>query len=296
MDKMTDIESIVQDEYQRLWSDPKGINRNDKKQVLGWHLGYYEKGFRSYKKSIVNMNNYVGKLLDINENNFRILDAGCGVGATLTQLAKKNPNSAFYCITLSSNEVILAEELKRRNNLKNTNFYQKSYNRTDFPDEYFDRIYALESAVYAQDYKIFIKEMYKILKKDGKLVVVDMFGNNDLTDPFSKNIRHKIVKEKNYNKARHTIGLFERFLIEEGFENKIILDLIKSRNVKFSQLYFFLFQYLFWTYHRNTMNKIKQKSYKPLFFRWRFIYFFLFKYLLILLTKPSYYSIIVVKK
>jgi cyclopropane fatty-acyl-phospholipid synthase-like methyltransferase len=151
MNKMTEFENHIKNEYHDLWSDPKNIHRDDKKIFMGWHFGYYEKGWRTYKKAVINMNNYVGRLLDINNNNYKVLDAGCGVGATLIHLAKKYTNSIFFGITLSSNEINLAENLKRKNNIKNINFYQQSYNNTDFPDEYFDCIYALETVCYAED-------------------------------------------------------------------------------------------------------------------------------------------------
>jgi ubiquinone/menaquinone biosynthesis C-methylase UbiE len=293
---MTDYETIIEDEYQNRWSNPKKIHRIDEYLTLGWHFGYYEKGFRSYKKAILNMNNYISKLLKINNSNFRILDAGCGVGATTTHLAKKHPNSRFYGITLSSNEIMFAEELKRKNDLKNINFYQKSYNLTDFPNEYFDGIYALESVCYAKNKTIFLKEMNRVLKKDGKLVIIDIFTQYDLSNQFCKNIGKKIFGVKKFKNYGVTIDVFKRFLINEGFGNIDIRDLIKSRNVKFSHVYFCIFQTSFKNFLRKTLEQIGQKSHKPLFFRLRFFYYLMLNYLLIIKSRFSYFSIVTIKK
>lgn len=289
---MTDIETEIRDEYQTRWSDPKRIHRTDKNLVLGWHFGYYEKGVKSRKRAIINMNNYVDRLLEIEDNTFRILDAGCGVGATVIHLAKKHPGSIFFGITLSSNEIQLAEKLKRSNNLKNTNFHQKSYNNTDFPDDYFDSIYALETVNYAEDKSVFLKEMNRILKKGSKLVVIDVFKKNDLTDPFIINIRQKILKEKKYEKAIKTIDVFKKLLIDNCFKNIQIFDLVKSKNVKFHHMIFFMIYYLFETMRFNTQEEIRQKTRKKLFFRFKFFYFFIFRSLLLIISRPSYFSIV----
>ena len=293
---MRDYETRIREVFQNRWSNPKNIHREDDNLALGWHFGYYERGFRTYKKAIINMNNYVDRLLEINDNNFRILDAGCGVGATTTHLAKKNPNSIFYGITLSSNEIIHAEKLKSKYNLKNAYFYQKSYNSTNFLNEYFNSIYALESVCYAINKTVFLKEMNRILKYNGKLIIIDALAQNNLTSQFCKNIRQKILGEKNSKNTVLTIDKFKEKLIDEGFEKIIIRDLIKSRNVKFSLLSFFIFHTSFRNFLDNTLEQIRQKSNKPLFFRWRFFYHFLFDYLLVILSRYSYFSIVAIKK
>ena len=294
---MTDIETIIENEYQKRWSNPKKIHREEDNLTLGWHFGYYEKGFRSVKKAILNMNNYISRLLEINNHsNFRILDAGCGVGATTIHLAKKHPNSNFYGITLTSNEIKFAEELKRKNDLKNIDFYQKSYNLTEFPNEYFDSIYALESVCHAKDETIFLKEMNRVLKKNGKLVIIDVFTQYDLSDQFCKNIKQKIYGVKKFKNYGGTIDVFKGLLIKEGFGNIIIRNLIKSRNVKISHVYLYIFQNIFRNFRQNTLEQIGQKTQKPLFLKCRFFYYLLFKFLLVILSRFSYFSIVAIKK
>ena len=64
---MVDFETKTRKDYQKRWANPKVIHREDDNLALGWHFGYYEKGISSYKKAIINMNNYVSRLLEIND-------------------------------------------------------------------------------------------------------------------------------------------------------------------------------------------------------------------------------------
>ena len=118
-----------------------------------------------------NMNSYVNHLLDFDHNNYsNILDAGCGVGATLLFNAKKNPNINFFGIALGSNEIALAKKTQKEKNINNANFMVKSFLKTDFPKNHFDAIYALESVSCSDKKQEFLREMYNILKPGGKII------------------------------------------------------------------------------------------------------------------------------
>lgn len=292
---MVGFEIRIREEFQKRWANPEDIIRENKNIDFGWHFGYYETGVRTYKKAILNMNNYIDRLLEINDNS-RILDAGCGVGATTAFLAKKHSKSIFYGITLSSNEIKCAEELKRKYNLKNTKFFQKSFNLTDFPDEFFDSIYALESASFSKDIVMFIKEMNRILKQNGKLIIIDIFKKYNLPNQFCKNLRNKVIEEKKSKNFNVTIDVLKGSLSKEGFENINIRNLIKSKNIKFSHLYFFLFQRTFRNVRYYILEKKGKKRHRSLFYIWWFIYYFLIKYIIIIVSGYRYFSIVTIKK
>ncbi len=293
---MTDFETKVGEQYQNLWSNPKKIHR-DKNLFLGWHFGYYEKGIKTQKEAFINMNNYIAKLLNLNKDkNLKILDAGCGVGATLTYFAKKYPTSAFYGITLTSNEIRLAEKLKKKNNLKNVNFFQQSYNNTDFPSEYFDGVYSLESVAYAENKQFYIKEMNRIIKKNGKLVVNDIFRKNDYTNLAIKNIRHKILKIKDYDKPNYTLNMFKKCLSGGGFEDIEIHNLSKNGNIKYFFLYGFIIKYIFYSSRDEFVMEFKQKKKSRLHLICKFLSNFISKILILINSKPDYYSITAMKK
>jgi ubiquinone/menaquinone biosynthesis C-methylase UbiE len=297
---LSDEETEVCNFYQNLWSNPKKIGR-DKNLFLGWHLGYYEKGIKSYKEALINMNTYAGKLLDLNKNmNLKILDAGCGVGATLIQLASDYPNSDFYGITLTPNEIKIGEKLKNENNLNNVNFSRQSYNNTDFPNENFDGVYSLESVCYAEDAGKYIGEMNRILKKNGKLVVIDFFCRNDSAKTSNDKIIYKILKEENNLTSNNflfsEINTFKKLLSEHGFRDIKVYDLLANRNVKKYMFYGFLFISMFYRVLKHIKKKNMKKKQNILFLPYKFLNNFIFNILIeIYLLKLGYFSIVAVK-
>jgi len=292
---MKNSETKTRKLYEKIWSNPQQIHR-EKNPMLGWHLGYYEKGVNSYKESLINMNNYVGKLLDIKNKNLRILDAGCGIGVVVIYLADKYPKSTFYGITLAYNEVKIGQKLKKEKNIKNVTFIQESYTNTEFPSEYFDCVYSLESLSYQKNKRVYLEEMNRIIKNKGKLVVIDFFRQYDSKKPLIKNIRKKILKHKNLDKPKDTINTFREQLREEGFTNIKIENLLKKGNVKHIYFYGHIFQVMFFGLFRKLNKENKFRRYNPFYLIWRFLNHFAFKILILIHRKPGYFSITAEKK
>jgi hypothetical protein len=138
--------------------------------------------------------------------------------------------------------------------------------------------------------------MNRILKKNGKLVIIDIFSQYSLSDHFYNKFKKRNIGEKNLENVMLTIDRLKEKLIAEGFRSIIINNLIKSRNVKFFHVYRFGFKKLFSSVQNETFEKIRQKSQKPLFFRWSFIYNVFFDYLLSIVARYSYFSIFAIKE
>ncbi len=217
--------------YSRNW--PIYVKWWKADKTYGIHYGYYEKGIHNHIQSILNMNKFVGKLLDLDVDNKRkkILDAGCGVGGASIYLAKKYPHITFKGISIVPEEVKIANRFAKENRCNNTEFILGDYTNTSFPSDYFDGIFALESMSYVEDKKDFIQEMYRILKSGGRLVVIDGFRTN--------------ISLNNFMRAAYTFWLkglmisdledlknFKSHLKMEGL--KEIEDRDLSKNVRWS--------------------------------------------------------------
>ncbi len=297
---LTDLEIEAKDYYDKLWSDPNRI-RLIVREIPSWHFGFYEKGINNSYEAKINMMDYVGKLLELNDELFmKILDAGSGVGSTSVYLAKKYSNCIFHGITISYYESVIAGILQKKSKISNVRFEQGSYMKTSYKKNYFDRIFALESIIYAPNKKEFVKEMFRILKPNGKIVILDIFPKKYQFNSFSIRIDNYLYQRKNSDKNHKNyyvdIDQFKKFLKSEKFEKIKIHNLIDSGNIKKYTLYIsiILSSYVLLITKLRTINKKKSFKYK---FISPFIFFISIMYkLLISINSNEYYSIEATKK
>lgn len=141
---------------------------------LGMHYGFWEKDTRNLFDALQNENEYVKSKLDLRPNE-KILDAGCGIGGVMLFLANRY-GIPVTGITISSEQVKRGTKISEKRSLQNLlKFIKQDYHKTDFPNESFDKIYAVESADAANPVSGFLEEMHRILKTGGKILVIDAF-------------------------------------------------------------------------------------------------------------------------
>jgi len=162
------------------------------------HHGYYEKGIRTHVQSVINMNDFIGRLLKLDseiKQYKKILDAGCGIGGTVVYFAKKFPDIKFTGINIVPDHIEMAKNLaKEKKVLSNTDFFVKDFIDTDLSSNQFDAIYLMESSCYALQKQMLIREMYRILKPGGILVITDVFRTFFELNPILTNIYNSFCK------------------------------------------------------------------------------------------------------
>ncbi len=99
--------------------------------------------------------------------NKKILDAGCGGGNECKLLAKKK--AKVFGIDVSEEMLKIAMKKCKGYGVK---FFQRDMERTGFKDESFDIIISLFSIHYKRNLERVLKEFYRILREDGKILVV----------------------------------------------------------------------------------------------------------------------------
>lgn len=147
-------------------------------KTLAMHSGYYEKGIRTHEDAKINKNKLIGRLLDLDLLHKKgiILDGGCGVGGTSIYFAKKYPNIKFIGITNSQTQIRLALKFAQQHHVSsNTEFILGDYLATGLPDKFVDGIFTIEALTRLKDKKRFLKETNRILKKNKKLVIDEVF-------------------------------------------------------------------------------------------------------------------------
>jgi len=186
------------------------------------HHGYYEKGIRTHVQSVLNMNDFIGRLLKLDseiKQCKKILDAGCGIGGTVVYFAKKFPDIKFTGINIVPDHIEMAKNLaKEKKVLSNTDFFVKDFVDTDLSSNHFDAIYLMESSCYALQKQMLIREMYRILKPGGILVITDVFRTLVELNPILTNIYDSFCKGWGLSDLID-IEEFIFYLEKEGFHN-----------------------------------------------------------------------------
>lgn len=162
----------VVDYYDGSWFDYRVIwlDRGN----LAKHFGYWEPGVKTHSQSLTNMNRQVALRADPKPGE-RVLDAGCGIGGSSMWLAK-NYGVTTVGISLSTNELEKARRYSTARGLQGQcSFEQQDFLATTFPDESFDIVWAQESTCHTLETAAFAKEMFRVLKPGGRMVIEDWF-------------------------------------------------------------------------------------------------------------------------
>lgn len=142
---------------------------------LAFHYGYWDspKPYNQHQ-ALINKNQLLYDKVVIQPSD-RVLDAGCGIGGSAIWMAKNFKNKVTG-ITLSGLQVGYATKQAKRNNVSDlADFVKTDFCHTPFEDESFDVIWAAESVCHTQYKGAFLKEAYRLLRKNGRIVYCDAF-------------------------------------------------------------------------------------------------------------------------
>ncbi|BAY50779.1 delta(24)-sterol C-methyltransferase [Thermostichus vulcanus NIES-2134] len=150
------------------------------------HLGHYglpprPKDFRQAKVDFVHeMVRWAG--LDRLPSGTTVLDVGCGIGGSSRILAR---DYGFHVtgITISPEQVRRARELTPAE--LNVRFQLDDALALSFPDASFDVVWSIEAGPHMPDKQQFAKELLRVLKPGGILVVADWNQRDDRQQPLN---------------------------------------------------------------------------------------------------------------
>lgn len=144
---------------------------------MGLHYGVWDKEIRNLKDAVINTNRELMLLGEI-PRSATVLDAGCGVGGSSIFLAKER-NCRAKGITLSARQVATANQYAQRHEVQHlVQFEQKDYTDTGYAPASFDYAWAIESMQTAPDKSLFFKEIARVLKPGGRLLIADCFKSH----------------------------------------------------------------------------------------------------------------------
>ncbi|MBI4130068.1 methyltransferase domain-containing protein [Candidatus Roizmanbacteria bacterium] len=138
------------------------------------HFGYYPPGkdTLSFAEAQVLMEQQLARKLGL-PNNSLVLDAGCGEGNVALHLVKQF-GYRIQGVDLLAFAVNKAKIKAENQGLDDkANFHVGDYTFLHFPDSTFDAIYTMETLVHVPNYRKALKEFYRVLKPQGKLILFE---------------------------------------------------------------------------------------------------------------------------
>jgi len=154
------------------------------------HFGFFRWGMNPLHREAMleQMNLEVKKRLHLAPGSpSRILDMGCGLGATLRSFADQLPHADLHGITLVPWQLEQGRQLNQSSpEGARVSLSLGNYEHTAQPSQSFDAIFAVESSCYARgaNKAAFLKEAHRLLHPGGRLVIADGFlGPGKLRGP-----------------------------------------------------------------------------------------------------------------
>ncbi len=148
------------------------------------------------------------------ENEMSIADFGCGSGGWVIPLAKKVKDGKIYALDVLEEALSVLKsnaDLERVYNIRTVHCDVER--GTELQENLFDLVIMSNLLFQVEDKEGTIEEGYRVLKKGGKLLVVDWVIEEDL----SEDIIDKKIKEKNFKKIKsidagkkHFANLYEK--------------------------------------------------------------------------------------
>lgn len=113
----------------------------------------------------------IARRANITDNKLAVLDCGCGFGKVISELQKRFPSNKYSGITLNDSHV----KRKQHENVRVGNFecLEEENNSVDV-------VLFIESFNHAQDKSKVLEEVFRIMKNDGTLFILDQCVSNEL--------------------------------------------------------------------------------------------------------------------
>src|SRR3989344_7371174 len=198
-EKIVEHYDFVSPYYHSLWG----------KQL---HHGYWITGEETKEDAQLALTEHLAQVANIKPKS-RILDVGCGFGASSIYLAK-NYNAETTGITISQVQVEMAQGAAKKANAM-SNFILMDAEAMKF-EKPFDVIWSIESISHYKNKEKFFNKACQLLLPDGTVAVIDWFKKENLSvDKYKKYI---LPIEKGMLVEIHTMSDYISILKSNGLE------------------------------------------------------------------------------
>lgn len=204
-------------------------------ETLSMHHGFWNSHTKTIHEASLNVNDVVAQLAGCNKSK-RVLDAGCGVGGTAIYLAKK-----YGChvegITINPPQVVKANNYAAKKGVSDlVSFSVGDYTKTKFADNTFDCVYAIESVCYSLPKLAFTKEAFRILKPNGKLIIVDGYIKRQAKNRFERKLTQDYLQAFALSEAASEADM-KKALVDAKFKEIRAINKLKEVEPTINYIY-----------------------------------------------------------
>lgn len=184
----------------------------------------------------------IKKLIEvgIDFNNKKILDIGCGNGATLLYL-KKHFDINGVGVDISSQAV---NDLKQNINDKNLAFFKEDHrNLSIFESNQFNIVLSFGVVEHFEEYGLALSEARRVLKQNGQLILIQphLFSFGTIQKQFLKLIgRWKFGNQKDFS-----CFYYKKLLREMGYKNISYITFPPYPDMKVTRFFDIIFKIIF---------------------------------------------------
>lgn len=147
----------------------------------------------TFRESIIRHEHYLALKLNIKDTDL-VLDAGCGIGGPMRNI-QQFTNAQIIGVTINDYQVNRGNTINSENgfNPEQCKIIQGDYCKlSQFKDNTFDKIFAIESTCHSPDRCDVYKELYRVLKPGGLFGTYEWVLKSDKYNP--NNSKHKHIK------------------------------------------------------------------------------------------------------
>ncbi|MBE9223174.1 methyltransferase domain-containing protein [Cyanobacterium stanieri LEGE 03274] len=205
------------------------------------HWGYWENPSSadgSLKDFAIASNNLSRLVIDVAQvdNGFRILDAGCGFGGTISLLNEGFDNLLLRGVNIDGVQVKRASEVIIPRGGNDIQFIEGDASNLPNFNDLFDVAIALECIFAFPSREKFFEGVKQNLKQEGKLIVVDFIINPTIIKIwswFEKNILSRLITDTYGSKATNEVAFIDLKTYQEiaqktGFRLEKVIDINKN--------------------------------------------------------------------
>ena len=154
-----------QRDYVRVW----GTDRN-----YSYHYGFYEHGDESHDEAADLTNRALAARIRVGPNSVAV-DAGCGMGGTCIWLAR-HTGARVVGVNIHATQLANGRRVMAENGpAERVELVQADFARLPLASRSVDAVFAIEAICHAENKRAFMREVARVLKPGGRVVIVDYF-------------------------------------------------------------------------------------------------------------------------